>query len=117
MEDPRWVRIIAVGLVLAALAIGYFLLSGSFVKTKPKSEVLNKVVVETPVAATPKPATASAYVPTRREESSAYTRILNRTQAQSGVTTLPRTGFPAALVAVFSVSAVISGWGLRKFPH
>lgn len=104
MENPGWMRIIVVGLVLAALAIGYFLLSGSFVKTKPKSEVSNKTVVaETPVAATPKPATTSA-----------YTRIVNR--AQGGTQTLPATGFPLALVGVFSAGAAVAGFGLRKFP-
>ena len=114
MEDSRWVRLVAVGLVLAALAIAYFLLSGSFVKTKPKSQVSKTVVVETP---TPEVEAASVAVTPQPATTSAYTRILNRTQDQGGIVILPKTGFPAALVAVFSVSAVISGWGLRKFPH
>lgn len=109
MEDPRWVRLIAVGLVLAALAIVYFLLSGSFVKTKPKSEVSNKVVAEIPVNPSPSPRPATQ---------SAYTRIVNRTQGiQDGVQTLPRTGFPVVLIGVFSVAAIAAGLGLRKFPH
>lgn len=102
----------AVGLVLAALAIGYFLLSGSFVKSKPKTESLNEVVVETP---TPRPSVLG--VNDRSATGSAYTRILNRTQAQSEIQTLPNTGFPVVLVVIFSASAIISGWGLRKFPH
>ncbi|TSC86304.1 MAG: Uncharacterized protein G01um10147_916 [Microgenomates group bacterium Gr01-1014_7] len=109
MENPGWMRLIVVGLVLAALAIGYFLLSGSFVKTKPKSEVSNKVVVvETP---TPKVSGVTA-------TASAYTRIVNRTQGiQGGVQTLPATGFPLTLIGIFSAGAAVAGFGLRKFPN
>jgi|SRR3989344_2111104 len=105
MDDPRVLRIITVGLVLAALAVVYFLLTGGFAISKPK-----KVQTQaTPsVSANPLPATRSVAT------QSAYQRILNRNQ--SGVQTLPNTGFPVGLAVVFSVGTMISGWSLRKFP-
>lgn len=107
MENPGWVRLVVVGLVLAALAIGYFLLSGSFVKTKPKSDVSNRIgVVETPAPDTSiKVATAS---PTPKPAVNG--------QPASAVQTLPATGFPLALIVVLSAGATVAGLGLRKFP-
>ena len=111
MEDTRWFRLITVGLVLAALAVGYFLLSGSFIKSKPKTE--NSAVFNATPAPTPKPSVLG--VNNQPSTPSAYTRIVNR--AQGEVQKLPNTGFPIGLAAVFAFSAIISGWGLRKFPH
>ena len=105
MQDNIWLRLITVGLVLAALAVGYFLLSGRLTSKQagptanPEPTVLGQNAKVTP---SPSPA-------------SAYTRIAERSQAN--VQTLPNTGFPALLAVVFSVSAIISGWSLRKFPH
>lgn len=109
MDDPRWLRLITIGLVLAALAVGYFLLTGklsiSNITKQPSPSILgqNAQTSPTPIAVpTPTPA-------------SAYTRIVNRTQG--GVQVLPNTGFPVGLAVVFSISAMISGLGLRKYPH
>lgn len=114
MEDPRWLRFITIGLVLAALAVGYFLISGRLssnqtVRTQasPAPSVLGQ---NTQVS--PNPATAVSPSPT---PASAYSRIVERTQ--SGTQTLPKTGFPAGLAAVLSISVIISGWGLRRFPR
>ncbi len=115
MEDPRWLRLVTIGLILMALAVGYFLFSGrlsSNSATRTESQANRIVQSPTPTAlgrnilATPTPSSNSAYL-----------RIVNRNQAQGGVQTLPRTGFPIGLAAIFSASAIISGWGLRKFPH
>ena len=122
MEDPRWLRLITIGLILAALAIGYFLLSGrltsnSAVKTTTQTtNAVSDIVKATPPASvlgqnaqvapssSPKPASQSA-----------YDRIAGRTQNQ--VQTLPKTGFPEVLAGgIFSVGIMIFGWGLRKFP-
>ena len=106
METSPWLKLITVGLVLAALAVGYFLLSGKLSSnSNTKTSVLGQNVQTTPTpvaVASPSPA-------------SAYQRIANRTQG--GVSTLPKTGFPVGLAVVFSASAMISGWSLRKFPH
>lgn len=117
MQDNIWLRLITVGLVLAALAIGYFLLSGKLSSnstTKVQSQTNKAVSSAAPAVlrATSSPAPTPSPLPA---SASAYTRIANR--IQGGVQTLPRTGFPVILAVVFSTSAMISGWGLRRFPH
>lgn len=106
MDDPKWLRLITIGLVLAAIAVGYFLFTGrlssnkiSKTKSSPTPSTLGQNVKVTP---SPTPV-------------SAYTTVANRTQGQTQ--TLPSTGFPLGLAVVFSVSALVSGWSLRKFPE
>lgn len=112
MDDPRWLRVVTVGLILAVLAVGYFILTGGFSVSKPKTvqtqdSQIAGVISPSPIAtAEPQPTATPA---------SAYSRILERTQAN--VQTLPNTGFPAGLAAVFSVGTIITGWSLRKYPH
>ncbi len=134
MENPTWARMIVVGLILAILAAGYFLLSGGFVKSKPKTtatsvQTSQVVATDTPAASgnvgvgmvytptpspTPKPSTPSAYnTLLQRNQNQAQ----NQYGTQNNPQTLPRTGFPVGLAVVFSISAAISGWGLRKYPH
>lgn len=102
-----------IGLVLAAVAVGYFLFTG---KLSPNST--------TKTQASPTPAvlgqnnqnlsTSAPSVVPSPVPGSAYSTIVNRTQSRTQ--TLPNTGFPVGLAVVFSVSAIISGWGLRKYP-
>lgn len=114
MEDPRWLRLVTIGLVLSALAVGYFLLTGRLSPsstTKTQTQINKAVSSPTPTvvpSVTPPPSPT----PT---PASAYSRIVDRSQSQ--VQTLPKTGFPVGLAIVFSVSAMISGLSLRKFPH
>src|SRR3989344_5769393 len=101
MEDPRWLRLITIGLVLAALAVGYFLLTGrlspnSNNTTRTQTQV-NKAV-ESPTPAAVATVTQPSPTPT---PASAYSRIVERTQG--GVKSLPKTGFPVGLAIVFSV--------------
>ena len=112
-ESNRWLRLITVGLVLSALAVGYFLLSGrltsnSSVRTQSQEDKVVSSATPAALGVTSSPTHSPA-------SASAYTRIASRTQG--GVQILPRTGFPVTLAAVFSASAMISGWGLRKFPN
>lgn len=115
MDDPRLLRIITVGLVLASLAVGYFLLTGGLgvkpkkVQTQPTQ--VNRIV-ESPIPTAVPIATAQ---PQQTATPSAYSRIVDRNR--SNVQILPNTGFPVGLAIVFSASAIISGWSLRKFPH
>lgn len=132
MEDSKWLRLMTIGLVLAALAVGYFLFVGRFSSDITKTG--SKVSQATPSASssaspsttvgTPKPSvlgqntqagSTSSPSPT---PTSAFSRIVSRNQGNgSAVTTLPRTGFPAGLAAILAISTMISGWGLRRFPH
>ncbi|MBI2018419.1 hypothetical protein HYS96_01805 [Candidatus Daviesbacteria bacterium] len=114
MEDPRWLRLITIGLVLAALAVGYFLLTGRLSPnstTRTQTQV-NKAVESPTPNAVPGVTPPSSPTPT---PASAYSRIVERTQ--DGVKSLPKTGFPQALLTVISIGVMISGLGLRKFPY
>lgn len=104
MDDPRWLRLVTIGLVLAALAVGYFLFSGGMSVNK-SSKAPNP----------PSPSGSPSLRPSLQATQSAFSRISER--AQSDAQTLPGTGFPAGLAIVFSVSAMITGFSLRKFPN
>lgn len=113
MDDPRWLRLITIGLVLAALAVGYFLLTGGLSSSSSKqAQNLNSKVGSSPV-------------PTIIPAPSASPSVLGQNVIQSspspipvgGVTTLPRTGFPIILIGTISAGVMIAGWGLRRFPH
>ena len=118
MDDPRWLRLVTIGLVLAALAVGYFLISGGF-----SGQKVNKSQAEVAsVTSSPQPLSTPDTIlgqniqpPPSPTPASAYSRIVDRTKG--GVEILPKTGFPIFLAGVLSASAIIAGWGLRKFPH
>lgn len=118
MEDQRWIRLVTIGLVLAAMAVGYFLLAQRFTGTRVSDG--NRVSKSQP---TPTPsvapsgagqATQSAYV-SEGKASSAYQRIAERTR--NNTQTLPATGSPVLLVGLLSIAATVVGFGLRKFHH
>lgn len=132
MEDPKWLRLITIGLILAALAIGYLLLSGrlSTKSSIQKVSQTGETTVSASSSATPSVVAleqdtkadlnagskqSPPPAPDRKVATSAYARIVSRTQ--SNVKTLPKTGFPEVLAGVVSVGIMIAGLGLRKFPH
>lgn len=103
MEDPRWLRVITVGLVLAALAVGYFLLTGRFTSDntkKAQTQISQASPTPTIPVLEPSPSIPPAMAAARENK-----------------TTLPKTGYPQALLAVISIGVMISGLGLRRFPH
>lgn len=122
MDDPRWLRLITIGLILAALAVGYFLFTGKFssnsaktTQTTPEASVLGQTIQTQngTSGASPNPVVSASPNP-----ASAYARIVTRNQQnqQAQVQTLPKTGFPAGLAGVLSISAMFVGYGLRRFP-
>lgn len=114
MDDPRWLRLVTIGLVLAALAVGYFLVSGRFTSnTVQKAQVSdNQIVSQKVLGENSSPVPVISPTPSPQ---SAYTRIAQRTKVE--VQTLPKTGFPAGLFGAFSAGIMVAGWGLRRFPH
>lgn len=105
MEDPRWLRIVTVGLVLAALAVGYFLLTGRF-NSNNQTKPINQVTTQT----SPTPA------PTRIPNVTPPTPLATP-DPRRNITTLPRTGYFQFILGIISVGIMISGLGLRKFPN
>ncbi|MDP3973425.1 MAG: hypothetical protein Q8P92_01195 [Candidatus Daviesbacteria bacterium] len=117
MEDGRWLRFLTIGLVLTALVVGYFIVTGRFsarqenvVEEQQQTEVAQTENAEEEVLG--EDAQVSQASPTPK---SAYDAIAQR--SKGGVEELPKTGFPLYLWSVISVSALIAGWGLRKFPN
>lgn len=119
MEDQKWLRLVTVGLVLAAVAVGYFLFTSRFSSSAPiKSKTqANQSILSATSSAVPSAKSVSAVKPSP-SPASAYDRIADRT-AKGGQTvdTLPRTGFPVVSTVILLSSLMISGWGLRRFPH
>lgn len=115
MEESHWLRLITIGLVLAALAVGYFLISGKFFnqKTAKVSDAKQATQISTPKPAVFGEATQAS--PSPHSTSSAYNRIASRTRAN--IQTLPHTGTPVLMTGLLSASAMIVGWGLKKYPH
>ena len=111
MDDPRWLRLIAVGLVLAALVVGYSLLTGGFVKsqTVTKNAQVSKGTTSKPDPLVIPIQTVSPY----SSPSSAYDRIAQRNQ--ENIQTLPKTSFPTGLILVVSLIAIASGLRIRRF--
>lgn len=88
----RGMVILLIGGLTLAILIGGFYFAQSQLAAKKANDVKNTQAVVTPKQdETKKPAT--------------------------GIGTLPKTAFPVALFGIFSASAMISGWFLRKFPE
>ena len=119
MEDTRWLRLISVGFVLAAMAVGYFLLSNSFFSNK-STKVSSQQNSQSKQATSSGQESSTSVLSEATQQPApsnapAYAKIVGRTQAQ--VETLPKTGVPLFMVGVFAISALSAGLGLRKFPH
>ncbi len=105
MEADGKLKLIIVGLFLAAFVIGYFIIAQRMqkVKTPPVTGIVQQA---TPSPA-PQPTATLAPTPLNQQKNGNVT----------GVSSLPKTGFPLPLAGVFATSAVISGWFLRRFPN
>ena len=115
MDDPKWLRLITIGLVLAAAAVGYFLFTGRFSSnnaSKTPSQISQSSPSPSPSASV-KPSVSPSPSP-----ASAYNKIAERTtKGGQPVNALPRTGFPEDLAFVLAISTMLAGWGLRRFPR
>src|SRR3989338_10642089 len=107
MEDPKWLRLMTVGLILAALAVGYFLFSGRLSSNSVKTGSQVDVSSSINASATPSASVLGQNAKTTSTPSpkptpaSAYNRITSRTQDQVGA--LPRTGFPEIVSGIFLI--------------
>lgn len=115
MDDPRWLRLMTVGLILAALAVGYFFIAGKFTAKNSKPQPQVSGVTQKTTSPTPTAAGSVAVSPSPTIAPSAYNAIVQRTKGD--IQELPATGIPTGFIGVFASGAVAIGWGLRKFPH
>lgn len=117
MEGSSWLRVAIIGLVLSAIVLGYFLVSGRFLPKFRSSATTSQTVQPTmsPQAeASDEPVLGENTEP-KPINPSAYTRIAQR--SQGNIKTLPKTGSPLFLIATILLSLTVTGWGLRKFPY
>lgn len=119
MEDTRWLRLISVGLVLAAMAVGYFLLSSNFFSNKSTKVSTQQDSQAQQATASGQQSQTSVLGEVTQSpapsNSPAYAKIVGRNQTE--VETLPKTGIPLFLIGVVSVSVLSTGLGLRRFPY
>ena len=104
MDDPRWLRVITIGLVLAVISVGYFFISGKFSRSVTMPAQITEAVLPSPTASL-----------SPEKTNSAYNQIVNR--QLSNVNTLPNTGFADTSVLLLSLGAVFTGWNLRKYSN
>src|SRR5437016_4136156 len=112
MDQPKWLKLSAVGLVIVLAGVAYFLVIGRNSQNKNQTETLGTVEMASPsplsvVSPTP------VYSPSPQ---SAYNTVMDRRNL-ANASTLPSTGFPTDLIGIFSVAVVVVGFGLRKFPQ
>lgn len=110
MEGDNRLRLIIAGLVLAAFAIGYFLLSQRFQSNKTTTVQASPSTQSNVVSqVSPSP---SLVVLNQASPSPVPGNNTPGPVAQ----TLPRTGFPLFLAVAITGSVMVSGFFLRKFP-
>lgn len=101
MDGDNRLKLIVAGLFLAAIAVGYLIFSQRF--TSP-SQTTSRPVVQ----ASPTPASTPIPSPSPTTKGSL---------PNTGISSLPATGYPAGLIAIFSLSAALGGFFLRRYPH
>lgn len=115
MDDAPWLRIITIGLILAAIAVGYFLISGRLMGPKTTQISDSQVTQMATPSPTPEVFGQITQASPTPGTSSAYNQIVDRTKGNIKV--LPQTGAPVITLGLLSASAMIIGWGLKKYPH
>lgn len=96
MADETRIKLIGAGLILATIVIGFLIFTQRFSANNSGNKVTKQLDIPPVVQASPSPMPVSSPV------------VVGQT--------LPATGFPVGLFAIFSASAAIAGYGLRKFP-
>lgn len=116
LDGDNRIRLIIAGLVLAAIAVGYMIFSQRFSSNNTQvANNTNKPVTQ--ITPTPTLTVIPTPTPATLEQSSSYPSTTKGGLPNTGISSLPQTGFPAGLLAIFSASAGIIGWSLRKYPH
>lgn len=110
MEDTTRLKLILLGLFLAAASLGYFVFVQKTNEQKIASQNRTVEQIE-PSENVPTPTPALVGLPSTLGQTTkggqGSVRIVDE---------LPKTGIPTGLIAVFSLSGAIIGWSLRRFP-
>ena len=105
---------------MAALAVGYFLLTGRFNsnnQAKPNNQIINQTN-PTPIPVASETTTRGGNTPNATPSSVVGLAAPSASpNTRTNVITLPRTGYQLIILGMISAGVMISGLGLRKFPH
>lgn len=116
MDGDNRLKLIIAGLFLAAIAVGYLIFSQRF--TSPSTQTANNRSV---VQASPTPVSTLAPTDSLSPSSDTLRQSTPGTTKgglpATGISALPATGAPAGLLAIFSLSAALGGYFLRRYPH
>ena len=115
MEDTTRLKIILLGLFLAALALGYLIFSQrtatqEFQVDRPIQQM--EVTPGVPAGGEPSTLGQTAVSPTTAQPAPATT---GQPVPPTEVSTLPNTGVPSVLAGIFSALSALAGWKLRRF--
>ncbi len=110
MDQPKWLKLSALGLFVLLLGLTYFVIVGRFSANKQEVVPTPSSLPEGSVKVV---APSSAPIPTPTPKS-AYQTLNDRNQTK--VDELPNTGFPTEVFGILSLALTLTGWGLRKFP-
>lgn len=117
LDGDNRIRLIIAGLVLAAIAVGYMIFSQRFSADNNTQVANNSDRPVTQITPTPTPTYTVTPTVTPPSESSSVPSTTKGGLPNTGISSLPRTGFPVGLVVIFSASAAIAGYFLRKYPN
>lgn len=113
MEDTGRLKLILVGFFLAAAALGYFILvqrrneEQTFKsQTRPVEQIETSEANPTIIIISPTPIPSVLGQTTKGGQPASATVV----------SSLPATGAPEVLFGIFSISAAIIGWSLKRFP-
>ena len=99
MDTVGRLKLIIIGLILLAIGIGYFIFAQ---RTSVQPGIDQQAIIE------PSPSSSPQVI----SQASSVGSPLPKT----GISSLPSTGIPVGLMAIFAISAAIAGWGLRQYP-
>ncbi len=108
MDDSSRLKLIILGLVLAAIAGGYLFFSGRFA-----SKTNNKIVQATPAPSMP-PLVFTTPTPTPRALVQASTLPVSGVSG-TNVNNLPKTGIPMDLLGSIGAAGIVIGYALKRF--
>ena len=109
MEDTTRLKLILLGLFLAAASLGYFVFIQKTNEQKiiSQNSTVQQIVPSENITPTPAVSGLPSTLGQTTKGGQASARVVDE---------LPKTGIPTGLIAVFSLSGAIIGWSLKKFP-
>lgn len=109
MDQPKWLKLSALGLIIVILGFAFFAVTGRFSSKKYTVLPIKEGSIQ---VASPSPSPIGL-LPSPTPN--AYQTLANKTNPKA--TNLPNTAFPTGLFVIFSSGAALIGFGLKKFPH